>query len=71
VEFQGVIRVANPTELFPNFFVAIASFGQWYLPLAEALDEEGRHGVPIVAAEGAAGARRFVEGAGRGGKFGE
>src|SRR5271156_3727746 len=26
VEFQGVIRVANPTELFPNFFVAVASF---------------------------------------------
>ena len=41
-----------------------------YPPLAEALREEGRHGAPIVAAEGAAGAKRFVEGAGRGGKFG-
>src|SRR5271168_1429484 len=26
VGFQGVTRVANPKELFPNFFVAVASF---------------------------------------------
>lgn len=35
------------------------------LPLAEALRAEGAAGVPIVAAEGAAGAARFVAGEGR------
>lgn len=42
---------------------------QWDLPLAEALRSEGALGVPIVAAEGAAGARRFTGGEGRGGAF--
>ncbi|SFM53703.1 crotonase/enoyl-CoA hydratase family protein [Variovorax sp. OV329] len=45
-----------------------SAYAQWDLPLAEALRQEGRHGVPIVAAEGAAGAARFVQGAGRHGK---
>ena len=45
-----------------------SAYAQWELPLAEALRQEGRHGVPIVAAEGAAGAARFVQGAGRHGK---
>lgn len=40
------------------------------LPLAEALRAEGAAGVPIVAAEGAAGAARFTAGAGRHGDFG-
>lgn len=44
-------------------------YRQWDLPLATALREEGRRGVPIVAAEGAAGARRFAAGAGRHGTF--
>ncbi len=35
------------------------------LDLAGALRSEGAHGVPVVFSEGAAGARRFVEGAGR------
>lgn len=39
------------------------------LPLAEALRAEGAAGVPIVAAEGAAGAARFTAGAGRHGDF--
>jgi enoyl-CoA hydratase len=39
------------------------------LDLASALRSEGAHGVPVVAAEGAAGAERFVEGAGRHGTF--
>jgi enoyl-CoA hydratase len=42
-----------------------SAYGQWNLPLADALREEGRLGVPMVAAEGAAGAERFVRGAGR------
>ncbi|HZF84789.1 MAG TPA: crotonase/enoyl-CoA hydratase family protein [Burkholderiaceae bacterium] len=46
-----------------------SAYGQWDLPLADALRAEGRQGVPIVAAEGAAGAARFVQGAGRHGRF--
>jgi enoyl-CoA hydratase len=46
-----------------------SAYAQWDLPLAEALRQEGRLGVPIVAAEGAAGAERFVQGAGRHGTF--
>ena len=45
-----------------------SAYRQWFMPLAEALREEGRQGAPIVAIEGAAGAKRFVNGAGRGGK---
>ncbi|WP_431106724.1 crotonase/enoyl-CoA hydratase family protein [Variovorax paradoxus] len=46
-----------------------SAYAQWNLPLPEALQQEGRLGVPIVAAEGAAGAERFVQGAGRHGTF--
>lgn len=38
------------------------------LPLAQALREEGRDGVPIVYSEGATGAARFDSGAGRHGQ---
>lgn len=47
-----------------------SAFEQWDLPLAEALRREGARGVPIVAAEGEAGAARFANGAGRHGEFG-
>jgi len=47
-----------------------SAYGQWDLPLAEALRREGREGVPIVFAEGEAGAARFTQGVGRHGKFG-
>lgn len=46
-----------------------SAYAQWNLPLADALRQEGRLGMPIVAAEGAAGAERFVRGAGRHGTF--
>ena len=46
-----------------------SAYRQWDMPLSAALREEGRCGAPIVAAEGVAGARRFVEGAGRHGRF--
>jgi enoyl-CoA hydratase len=46
-----------------------SSFRQWDLPLDAALRSEGAAGVPVVMAEGAAGAQRFVEGAGRHGSF--
>ncbi|QOL48414.1 crotonase/enoyl-CoA hydratase family protein [Massilia litorea] len=43
---------------------------QWDLPLPEALRREGAQGTPLVFEEGVAGARRFVEGAGRHGSPG-
>jgi len=43
-------------------------YAQWDLPLAEALQQEGAHGTPMVFAEGVAGAARFADGAGRHGK---
>jgi enoyl-CoA hydratase len=67
-------RLAREIAAFPQQCMLTdraSAYRQWYLPLAEALREEGRHGVPIVAVEGAEGAKRFVEGAGRGGRFGE
>ena len=42
-----------------------SAYAQWDLPAPEALCQEGRLGVPIVAAEGAAGAARFTQGHGR------
>lgn len=47
-----------------------SAYTQWDMPLAEALRNEGRRGTPMVAAEGVAGADRFVQGAGRHGEFG-
>jgi len=46
-----------------------SAYRQWDLPLAEALRQEGAHGVDIVLSEGVAGAARFVDGAGRHGTF--
>ncbi|AMO95135.1 enoyl-CoA hydratase, EchA5 [Collimonas fungivorans] len=45
-----------------------SAYDQWDLPLAEALRREGEHGVPIVFAEGEAGAARFTYRAGRHGR---
>lgn len=45
---------------------AKASYG---MPLQEALEQEWRQSKAMVAAEGIAGARRFADGAGRGGDF--
>ena len=42
-----------------------SAYAQWALPVPEALRQEGRLGVPIVAAEGTAGAARFTQGHGR------
>lgn len=46
-----------------------SAYGQWALPLDQALRAEGAAGVPIVFEEAVAGAARFVEGAGRHGSF--
>jgi enoyl-CoA hydratase len=42
-----------------------SAYGQWDLPLAEALQREGAAGWPVVQAEAIAGAARFAAGAGR------
>ena len=47
-----------------------SAYGQWDMPLAEALRREGAQGVPMVFAEGETGAARFAGGAGRHGEFG-
>lgn len=47
-----------------------SAYEQWDMPLAEALRREGSLGVPVVFAEGQAGAARFAGGAGRHGEFG-
>jgi enoyl-CoA hydratase len=65
-------RLAREIAAFPQECMLAdraSAYAQWDLPLAEALRREGRRGAPIVAAEGEAGARRFVGGAGRGGRF--
>ena len=46
-----------------------SAYGQWDLSLDQALQREGALGVPIIFAEGEAGAARFAEGAGRHGSF--
>lgn len=46
-----------------------SAYAQWDMPLSDALRQEGRLGVPIVAAEGRSGAKSFVGGKGRHGKF--
>jgi len=46
-----------------------SAYGQWDLPLADALRAEGTNGTPIVFEEGIQGAARFVGGAGRHGDF--
>ncbi|MDM0104949.1 crotonase/enoyl-CoA hydratase family protein [Variovorax sp. J22R24] len=45
-----------------------SAYEQWDLPLDLALRREGAQGVPVVLAEGEAGAARFVAGAGRHGR---
>lgn len=67
-------RLAHEIAAFPQRCMLAdraSAYRQWDLPLETALREEGRHGAPIVAAEGEAGARRFAQGAGRHGRFDE
>ena len=69
---QAALRLAHELAAFPQQCLLAdraSAYGQWDLPLAEALRHEGVQGVPMVAAEGAAGAARFAGGAGRHGQF--
>lgn len=65
-------QMAQEIAAFPQECVRAdraSTLSQWDLGLADALRAEGAAGVPIVAAEGAAGAERFVTGEGRHGAF--
>ncbi|SDJ54686.1 crotonase/enoyl-CoA hydratase family protein [Microbulbifer yueqingensis] len=46
-----------------------SAYRQWDLPLAQALEEEGAGGYPVVFGEALEGAARFVGGAGRNGRL--
>jgi len=67
----AALELARQMAAFPQQCMLAdrsACYAQWDLPLHEALRMEGRQGVPMVAAEGAAGAARFAQGAGRHGQ---
>jgi len=69
---QAAEQLAREIAAFPQNCMLTdraSAYRQWNLPLSVALREEGRHGVPIVAAEGKAGAQRFSAGAGRHGSL--
>lgn len=69
---QAALQLARELAAFPQQCLLAdraSAYAQWDLPLAEALRHEGVQGVPMVAAEGAAGAARFAGGAGRHGQF--
>jgi len=66
------IALARQIAAFPQGCMLadrMSAYAQWDLPLADALTQEGAWGVPIVAAEGVAGAAKFASGAGRHGAF--
>jgi enoyl-CoA hydratase len=68
----AAIRLAHEIAAFPQQCMRAdrrSAYAQWALPLAEALRQEGVWGVPMVVAEGEAGAARFAAGAGRHGVF--
>ena len=68
----AAVAMAHQIAGFPQQCMLVdraSAYAQWDLPLADALRQEGAHGTPMVAAEGAAGAARFTQGAGRHGRF--
>jgi enoyl-CoA hydratase len=70
---QAAEKLAQEISAFPQRCMLAdraSAYAQWDLPLHSALRLEGRNGVSIVAAEGRAGAQRFVAGEGRHGDFG-
>jgi len=65
-------QLAHQIAVFPQQCMLTdraSAYGQWDVPLDQALRREGALGVPIVFAEGANGAARFAAGAGRHGNF--
>ena len=69
---QAAEALAREIAAFPQRCMLAdraSAYGQWDLPLAQALRAEGAQGVPVVFEEAVAGAARFVGGAGRHGSF--
>lgn len=65
-------EIADQLAAFPQQCMRVdreSAYRQWNLPLDEALRAEGAAGVPVVFAEGAAGALKFAGGEGRHGAF--
>jgi enoyl-CoA hydratase len=70
---QAAEALAREIAAFPRRCMLTdraSAYAQWDLPLADALRREGAEGVPVVFEEALAGAARFVDGAGRHGRFG-
>ncbi|MGE3142334.1 MAG: crotonase/enoyl-CoA hydratase family protein [Hyphomonadaceae bacterium] len=69
---RAALALAHEIARFPQACLRAdraSVFAGWSLDMAEALAREAKRGVPVIAREGAAGAARFVGGAGRGGDF--
>ena len=70
----AAIALAQRIAAFPQLCMnadRASAYAQWDLPLAQALQQEGAGGWPVVQAEAVAGAARFAAGAGRHGNFGQ
>jgi len=70
----AAIALAQRIAAFPQLCMnadRASAYAQWDLPLAQALQQEGAGGWPVVQAESVAGAARFAAGAGRHGGFGQ
>lgn len=69
---QAAEELAREIAAFPQRCMLAdraSAYGQWDLPLAQALRAEGAQGVPVALEEAVAGAARFVGGEGRHGSF--
>jgi enoyl-CoA hydratase len=69
---EGALALARQLAAFPQACMLAdrrSAYEQWDMDYASALRHEGAQGVPMVMAEGVAGAARFVHGAGRHGAF--
>jgi enoyl-CoA hydratase len=68
---EAALQLARQIAGFPQQCMRAdraSAYAQWDLPLAQALQQEGAGGFPVVQAEAVAGAARFAAGAGRHGQ---
>lgn len=69
---SSAITLAKAIAAFPALCMRadrLSAYRQWDMPMDEALLQEAHGGAAPLLAGAAAGARRFVDGAGRGGRF--
>ncbi|HEX9056982.1 MAG TPA: crotonase/enoyl-CoA hydratase family protein [Ktedonobacterales bacterium] len=69
---QAAEQLAHELARFPQTCLRhdrLSAYEQWGLSIEGALDNEFQHGLHSLQADAGAGARRFVEGAGRHGRF--